>query len=465
MNRDATPVLGQLGQLGAQCNLCGSAMPAPGGDGTDVAALACPACASTPARRVMRRVFQALPAGLLAWRRHALEPGRHGVDPAWFGAPAPAGEATADFMAVELDPQGEAIGAALRRLTARGVLYVSGAARDASGSAQDLLQSMTTLLATQGLPCSVIAIDGADPGGAARLPAWLLLREAADAERWRQHLAAWPGAAPMAAGPVPDRFAPLRAELGYWQASGAECAFWWRDDDLIEDSAALRRLAALSQRHQAPVLMAVIPAEADAALTQATADAMPTLVYCQHGWAHVNHEAPGQPSSEFGPGRDPQAAEADLRQGAERLRALFGARFLPVMVPPWNTLAPALAARLPALGLHGLSQYLFQPRGAPLDGLVRVDAHLDIVDWSAGAGVRDPEMLVERLVSILQSSRAGRLGDPLGILTHHRVMADGSWRFVEQLLALTADYSCVRWLDPRTVFAAMPAGEGAPCAA
>ncbi|MDM5178269.1 polysaccharide deacetylase family protein [Massilia sp. DJPM01] len=460
MNRDATPV---CREPGAQCNLCGAAMPDPAGAGADLAQPACPACASSAPQRVMRRVFQALPAGLLAWRRHALETGRHGVDPAWFGAAA-ADDAMADFMAVERDAQGEAIAAALGRLTARGVLYVSGAAQGAGGSAQDLLESMTALLATQGLPCSVIAIDAADPGGGARLPVWLLLREAAQAERWHQHLAAWPGAAPMAAGPVPDQFAPLREELTYWQATRSECAFWWRDDDLVDDSAALRRLAALSQRHQAPVLMAVIPAQADAALAQVTADAMPTLVYCQHGWDHVNHEAPGQPSSEFGPGRDPQAAEADLMQGAGRLRALFGERFLAVMVPPWNTLAPALAARLPALGLHGLSQYLFQPRGTAVDGLVRVDTHLDIVDWSAGAGVREPGALVERLVSILQLRRAGQLGEPLGILTHHRVMADGSWRFLEQLLALTAEFSCVRWLDPRAVFGAA-ASEGAPCAA
>ncbi|ATQ78177.1 hypothetical protein CR152_29430 [Massilia violaceinigra] len=461
MNRDATPV---RREHGAQCNLCGAAMPDPADAGAGVAPPACPACASSAPQRVMRRVFQALPAGLLAWRRHALEAGRHGVDPAWFGAPA-ADDAMADFMAVELDAQGEAIAAALGRLTARGVLYVSGAAPGAIGSALDMLASMTALLANQGLPCAVIAIDAADPGSGARLPVWLLLRDAAQAERWHHHLAAWPGAAPMAAGPVPDRFAPLREELAYWQAARSECAFWWRDDDLVEDSAALRRLAALSQRHQAPVLMAVIPAQADAALAQATADGMPTLVYCQHGWDHVNHEAPGQPSSEFGPGRDPQAAEADLERGAERLRALFGERFLPVMVPPWNTLAPALAARLPALGLHGLSQYLFQPRGAAPAGLVRVDTHLDIVDWSAGAGVRDPGMLVERLVSILQLRRAGQLDEPLGILTHHRVMAGGTWRFLEQLLALTAEFPCVRWLHPRAVFGAAPASEGAPCAA
>ena len=433
----------------------------------DDGAPACPACASTAQQRAMRRIFQALPHGLLAWRRAALAPGRHGVDQGWFRAGAPA-SASPDFLVVDLAPHGgdaaaatATINAALATLSARGVAYVSRAAGPGAAAAPELLGSMTALLKAQYLPCSVLAMEGRDPASAARVPAWLLLRDAADGALWQRHLLAWHDAPALAAGRVEDPFAPLRVELAQWQATHTACAFWWRDDDLVQHSDALRRLADISRRRRAPVLMAVIPAQADPALARDTDNAaMATLAFCQHGWAHVNHEAPGQPNSEFGAGRDQAEAEADLARGCARMRELFGARFLPVMVPPWNTLSPALAARLPALGLAGLSQYLFQPRCDGIDGMVRIDTHVDIVDWSAGAGVRDPALLVERLVTLLQLRRSGQLREPVGILSHHRVMAEGSWRFLEQLHAVAAEFSCVHWLHPRVAFQGV-----APCAA
>ncbi|NHZ89874.1 hypothetical protein F2P45_12745 [Massilia sp. CCM 8733] len=425
MNRDPTP---SFQRTDAQCNLCGAGMHLEAGE-------ACPVCASTPRQRVMRSVFQALPHGLLAWRTLAPAPSPHGLDEGWFaGRAAPADIAIAERPAA-ID--------ALDALSARGVVYLDG-----DGGA------IGALLALNCAPCSVIAMDVAEPGGGARLGATLLLRDAAEAARWLPWLQAWHGPGAVTASVVEDPFAALRTELAVWQAEQRECGFWWRDDDLVADSPALRRLAALSQRHAAPVLVAVIPAEADAELARATADGMPTLVFCQHGWGHINHAEAGQPNSEFGPARDVAAAEADLARGGERMRELFGARFMPVMVPPWNKLAPALAARLPALGLGGVSQYLSEPH-APVAGLVRVDTHLDIVDWRNGAGVREPAALVERLVAILQMRRNGELREPIGVLSHHRVMLDGTWRFLDQLVAATAEFSCVRWLHPREVFEGM----------
>ena len=438
------------------CPLCGAAIPDPA---------TCAQCGGTPLQRIVRRTFQALPHGLLAWRRASVPPGQHGLEAAWF-APAAAPADDLDFTVLMLPEQagaGDAMlaGAALERLAARGVAYLTRDADPGAATVAELLQAMMALLAQQYIPCSVIAIDNQDPVSATRRPGWLLLRESGDAASWHRYLQNWHGAAALAPGHVAGLFAPLRAELAHWQAAQQACPFWWRDDDLVQDSPALRRLAALSRRHQAAVLMAVIPAQAEAGLASCATDAgLSTLVFCQHGWDHVNHEAPGQPPSEFGPGRDLAAAEADLARGAARLRQLCGARFLPVMVPPWNRLRAPLAARLPALGLSGLSQYLFQPRGDGVAGLVRIDTHLDIVDWRNGGGVREPAELIERLVALLALRRGGPWSEPLGILSHHRVMAEGSWRFLEQLHAVTAEFPCVRWWHPHQVFQGM-----APCAA
>lgn len=437
----------------AQCNLCAAGMQA-------APAAICPGCASTAPQRVMRSVFQALPHGMLAWRTLAGTPGpadarAHSIERRWFGGRA----GRADIGIASLDGAADALDA----MSARGVVYADG---DGGTDAAAALQSVTAQLALECVACSAIAIDVGDPGSAARLCAIVLLRDSADAACWLPYLQAWHGPAAVAAGTVEDPFEPLRAELALWEAQRRECGLWWRDDDLVADSPALRRLAALSQRHGAAVLVAVIPAQADAELAHTAAAAMPTLVFCQHGWDHVNHAPPEQPGSEFGAARDPAAAEADLVRGRERMRALFGARCMPVLVPPWNSLAPALAARLPALGLAGVSQYPSEPRAA-IDGLLRIDTHLDIVDWRSGGGVRAPAALIDRLVAFLQMRRCGQLGEPIGVLSHHRVMAEGSWRFIERLLAVTAEFSCVRWLHPHDVFQGTTAmiQKGAPCAA
>jgi hypothetical protein len=43
---------------------------------------------------------------------------------------------------------------------------------------------------------------------------------------------------------------------------GGQARFWWRDDDAIEDTTALRRLVDLAQRFRAPILLAVVPSRA-----------------------------------------------------------------------------------------------------------------------------------------------------------------------------------------------------------
>lgn len=75
-----------------------------------------------------------------------------------------------------------------------------------------------------------------------------------------------------------------------------------------------------------------------------------------HGLAHDNHAPLDAKPAEFGPHRP----LATLREEAARALALAQARvpretLLPVFVPPWNRIAPDLAADLPALGYAGLS--------------------------------------------------------------------------------------------------------------
>ncbi|HSW07427.1 hypothetical protein [Aquabacterium sp.] len=248
-------------------------------------------------------------------------------------------------------------------------------------------------------------------------------------------------------------FEPLRRELAQWQAAGRCCPLWWRDDDLVADTPALRRLADFAARNALPALVAVIPGQAADALAADTA-AFTGLSFCQHGWQHRNHEADGAAPSEFGAARQLDAVAEDLRRGRERMAGLFGDRFVPVFVPPWNRFRSDALTLLPELGLRGISQYRGQTRGT--DVAVRaVDCHLDILQWAPQPPIRcqPVDALVEVLVAVLREHREAAEPPPLGILSHHRPMGDDAWAFMQRLVDVSREFDCVRWLPAAELFA------------
>jgi hypothetical protein len=226
-----------------------------------------------------------------------------------------------------------------------------------------------------------------------------------------------------------DAFAPLDAEIARWRDAGRRLPVWLRDDDAEDAGPALDRLIALADRHGLPLHLAVIPKGATAALAARVA-AAPGVRPVVHGWAHANHEPRGEKRCEFGPARDPDAALADAARGLDRLRGLFGDRLLPVFVPPWNRIAPAVAAGLPALGYRVLSA----APGAtpPVAGLGRLDRDLDPVDWRGTRSVIAPRRLATLAAAALADRRAAPA--PFGILTHHRAHDKGVWAFLDTLL-------------------------------
>jgi hypothetical protein len=227
----------------------------------------------------------------------------------------------------------------------------------------------------------------------------------------------------------------LRRELDAWHAGGLAATLWWRDDDAVRMGPELARLLALGEGVK-PAL-AVIPAGAEAF----SADA----VVVQHGWAHADNAAPGARRLELAGA----AIEAQLVAGRTRLRHLFGARFLPVMVPPWNRLDPALAARLPALGYLGLS--VLGPRRSRFE----TNVHVDVMDWKARRFAGAAPVL-GRLVAHLAARRLGTVDatEPTGIMTHHLVHGAAAEHFMAELLETTRAHPAARWLDPREAFAA-----------
>ncbi|XDA97663.1 polysaccharide deacetylase family protein [Sulfitobacter sp. LCG007] len=231
-------------------------------------------------------------------------------------------------------------------------------------------------------------------------------------------------------------WAPLRHALSALRTDGAPLRLWWRDDDAIEPGHALDRLADLSGEVGLPVGLAVIPSLAKPGLAEHLS-ARTELVPMVHGWAHANHASAGSKKAEFGQLRD--RAERELGAALDRSRELFGGALLPVFVPPWNRIAPELEARLSPLGYVGIST--FGPRTIAPEGLIRLNTHVDPVDWHGRRGLIDPQTLIARIAAILDDRRRGRTDpqEPLGYLTHHLIHDDPLWQFSRALLCELLD--------------------------
>ena len=210
--------------------------------------------------------------------------------------------------------------------------------------------------------------------------------------------------------------------------------FWLRDDDAVDVTPALRRLAALCEPAGLPVMLAIIPAGLTPALGDWLSD-HPGLTPCQHGYAHINHAAPGARACELGGDRDDGAVLADLAAGRARLRHTLGPRLSDMLVPPWNRIRDSLLPALPELGYGALSTFADTKRTDP-SPLPRLDCDLDIIDWRNERRGRTIADLCTRLLPLI--AQAGETGRPIGVLSHHLAHDEAAWAFLDAFVTAMA---------------------------
>ena len=250
----------------------------------------------------------------------------------------------------------------------------------------------------------------------------------------------------------------LERELDTWTAAGRRAGIWWRDDDAGAPCPALERLLALAAASRAPLALAAIPARVEPALAELLDSSAVDVVVLQHGYAHSNHAAAGAKKCELvGPAARP-AILNELRQGRSRLDSVFGSRFRPVLVPPWNRIDADLTRQLPALGFTGLSAYKARPKPTPAAGLQQVNCHLDILQWRPQRCFLGTPAALALLTGHLAARRQGEADpdEPSGILSHHQVHDKATWDFLAALLDRLARHPAVRLLSAAEIFA----GEG-----
>ncbi|WP_426035592.1 polysaccharide deacetylase family protein [Cypionkella sp. TWP1-2-1b2] len=226
-------------------------------------------------------------------------------------------------------------------------------------------------------------------------------------------------------------------------ANGSPAKLWLRDDDAIAPSAELDHLLSLTEAAHVPVTLAVIPAHSGPALAKRldTAQAVSVAV---HGWSHTNHAPAFEKKQELGPHRPAPQVLDELARGFSHLAQLHPQHFTPVLVPPWNRIAPQVVAGLPALGFKALS--VFGPEATA--DLPLYNTHVDVIDWRGTRSGRPDTVLMNEIAQAMARSDA-----PIGLLTHHLVHDAQVWSFLTRLFALTANHPGCRWFGLPTLIA------------
>jgi len=221
--------------------------------------------------------------------------------------------------------------------------------------------------------------------------------------------------------------------------AGRPVESWWRDDDAGAVLPPLKQLIELSKKKKIPVALAVVPEAAEPELFRLL---HPGVSVIQHGTDHRNRAAPGEKKTEYPAGEAIEAALARISDGFGRLRTFAGARFVPVLAPPWNRVRKDLLKKLPAIGLRGVSAYGARASAEPAPNLRQVNTHVDIVAW------RERKQFVGESAALAQAMKSMAGEEPVGWLTHHAVHDAAAWEFLERLFTVRD----IRWVSAAEAF-------------
>ncbi len=252
---------------------------------------------------------------------------------------------------------------------------------------------------------------------------------------------------------ISDAWAALERELEMWRQDNVPATLWWRDDDAQEPSAQLDRLIRLSATSKTPLILATIPHGADDSLSEKIRNAAQISIV-QHGWSHRNHAPPSEKKCELGDHRALSKIEHELVAGADILIRLFGDRFLPVLVPPWNRISNNVTDQLENYGYVGLSTFGDRKIVQVSSGLHQANTHVDLINWRGDRAFIGTKIALEKITSHLNQRRCRKLrrNEATGILTHHLDHDENLWQFLELLFQFTQRHSAAQWQTGREVF-------------
>lgn len=263
-----------------------------------------------------------------------------------------------------------------------------------------------------------------------------------------------------------DPWLLLDEEFNAWEADGRCASLWWRDDDAVAAGPQLDRL--LNTCADTGLLLAVIPALLEASLPKALVRALAEVLarsdskdaafvsVAQHGYAHINHAPRGMGLGawELGMHRGESCVLSELDAGRKILEEAFGELFLPVLVPPWNHIAPELYDALAERGYRAVSTEGPRTARELAPGLLSINGHCDPIRWKGGARFAGERKTVNQLIEHLQQRRQALvdIDEPSGYVTHHLDLDEQGWIFSERLAATVQAHPGACWVMPQQLF-------------
>ena len=161
-----------------------------------------------------------------------------------------------------------------------------------------------------------------------------------------------------------------------------------------------------------PVALAVIPALAEPRarrLARSGCSACPEIAVLQHGWRHPEPLAQAAKRANFPPNGRLRRRRRELAAGRARIGRAFGARALPILVPPGTVWHDCFLPLLPDCGIRGDladdSARTLLPAGP---GLIEANVHVDLVAWTGDRGFIGESAALGGLVRHLRARRLGR---------------------------------------------------------
>jgi len=228
--------------------------------------------------------------------------------------------------------------------------------------------------------------------------------------------------------------------------------FWWRDDDLVSDSDQFVKICDISNNLSTPLLCSIIPRLISNGL-KLDGENTSLVSYCQHGWAHINHEPDGELKSEFGPHRSSLDVKVDIQEGVNALKKKVGQKLLPIFVPPWNRFDSCHIEVLIELGFQYLSSYGLLEYPQTQADIHPINTHIDVIYWGKdGVHMRKLDEIYSTLTELLKQYQLNykKIKNPeaIGILSHHRVMNRDDLESLAQLISSIQSIPGTSFIQP-----------------
>ena len=202
--------------------------------------------------------------------------------------------------------------------------------------------------------------------------------------------------------------------------------FWFRDDDIGYDDEKLIEMMKFFEKKNINLLLAAIPSAIDLN-TKNILSKFNNYTIAQHGYSHINYS--DVECAEFTIDRDPFIVKQEIQLGDDKLRRIFGKKYMKVFIPPWFEIDDNTHKIINELNYMALSNYWHNQKNKY--GMNEINCQVDLIEWEKAWTFGGEEYVLEQILSEI-SAKNGNCN--IGILLHHERLGKESYKFLNKFL-------------------------------